>query len=671
MQKDATHPLESPETDPKVCASIAVGNELCKSPFRRAYACSISVCWITTIKFRAGEHGEKIMSVRINFLLTTSLATAFCAHTATAATTLDDILVTATRTAQSISNVTGAVTVITREQIEQRQAQSLPELLRHETGMDITSQGGFGKLSAMFIRGTEPEHVLVLIDGVRVGSITAGTNPFEYLPVDQIERIEIVRGPRSSLYGSDAIGGVIQIFTRGGKNQTDRASISVGGGSDNTWKTNGDFSLRFGDSWLGASGSYFATDGINACKGSLSGGCFTVEPDDDGFINRSGSLRAGHSFGERADIEFSSLYATGYTEFDGSFQNQTRFREWAPSLRAHVQASKAWNLKFNAGFSRDDQDNFLHGTFRSFFDSERRSASLQSDYTIGKDHLVTVGYDYLDDQVASTTLFDVKSRENKGVFAQYQIALAAHRLTASGRRDDNEQFGSHATGNLGWKWLPSERYSVFAAWGSAFRAPSFNDLYFPGFSNPNLEPEQSRSYEIGVDAKAGVWRGSVNVYKNEIDDLIELDGSFRPANIANAEIVGIEIINSVALDAWDFALNYSYTDPRNRVPGANFDKILLRRARQSVSLTISHRWNRLDLGLLARAQGRRFNNPANTTELPGYATADIVAGFSITDEWKIEAKVTNVFDKDYETVRFYSEAPRSYFASVVYKPTLR
>ncbi len=608
------------------------------------------------------------MSIRLHQSIAACLTiAALHLPVAASAAELGEVLVTATRTPQSIENVIGSVSVITREQIEQRQAQSLPELLRTEAGLDITAQGGLGKLTSMFIRGTEPEHVLVLVDGVRIGSVSAGTTPFEYLPVDQIERIEIVRGPRSSLYGSDAIGGVIQIFTRGGK---DHASASIGGGSQKSWRANGDFSMRFGESWLGVSGTYYTTDGINACKGSLSGGCFTIEPDNDGFINRSGSIRAGHAWGERADIELSSLYATGYTEFDGSFQNQTKFREWTPSLRAQVKASDAWDFKFNAGFSRDDQDNFNRGTFVGFFNTERQSASLQSDYTIGSDHIVTVGYDYLNDEIASSTAFNVKSRDNQGVFAQYQVALSTHRLSASARQDDNEQFGTHTTGNLGWKWLVDDRFSVFAAWGSAFRAPSFNDLYYPGFSNPNLEPEESRSYEVGANASAGIWKGSLSVYKNDIDNLIELDGSFRPANVAKAEIRGVEATGGLVVDAWDIALSYSYTDPRNQVSGSNFDKVLIRRARQSASLNVAHAWNRTRLGMIGRAQGRRFNNAANTSSLPGYATVDIVGEFSITDELTIEAKVTNVFDKEYETVRFYSEAPRSYFATVKYQPKL-
>jgi vitamin B12 transporter len=599
------------------------------------------------------------------FSLCTALAVAAHSPVSIAADAEDQVVVTATRTRQSLENVIGSVTVITREEIEQQQGRSVQDVLRQQVGFDLTSQGGFGKLTALFIRGTEPEHVLVLVDGVRIGSITAGTNPFEYIPLEQIERIEIVRGPRSSLYGSDAIGGVIHIFTRGGG---DRASLTIGGGSQGTSRETGELSMNFGGTWFAVSGTHFKSDGFNACKGSNSGGCFTIEPDKDGFRNVSGSARVGQSWGEIADVELGALYSKGHNEYDGSFANQTDFREFTPSFRGHVELFDIWDLTATAGFSRDDQDNFKDGRFSSYFNSERRSASLQSDLAFSDLHILTLGYDYLDDQVASTTLFDVKTRDNQGVFAQYQAGLGSHRLSASGRRDDNEQFGTNTTGNAGWKWLATEHASLMATVGTAFRAPSFNDLYYPGFSNPNLEPEESRSYEVGVEGQDDVWHGTLNLYQNEIDDLIELDGSFRPANVAKARIRGAELTNSFSAAGWDLSLGYSYTDPRNRTPGINFDKVLLRRARHSGSVEVAYGWSQARAGVIVRGQGPRFNNSANTSELPGYVTADLTGEYHLTKQLKFEAKLGNILDKSYETVRFYNEAPRTLFISIKYQP---
>lgn len=598
--------------------------------------------------------------------LSATLFSAFNARAETLSTgAASPVVVTATRTAQPLDAVIGSVSVITREEIDQQQHLSLQQLLRQQAGLDLTSQGGLGKLTSLFIRGTEPEHVLVLIDGVRIGSITAGTNPFEYLPLEQIERIEIVRGPRSSLYGADAIGGVIQIFTRGGG---DQASITVGGGSHGTTRDSASFSLREGDTWLSLNGSYLYSDGINACRGSVSGGCFTIEPDKDGFVNRAGSARVGHQWSDVAKLEGSVVYSSGFTEFDGGFTNQTRFREFVPTIRAELRPIEQLRLTASAGVSRDDQDNFKDGRTVGYFNSERRNASLQADIEIGSLLIVTGGYDYLDDQVASSTLFDVTTRDNAGIFGQVQLALGSHRVSASARQDDNEQFGSHSTSNAGWKWLINDYVSPYAAWGTAFRAPSFNDLYYPGFSNPLLKPEESQSYEVGVQGQASVWHGSLSIYRNEIDQLIELDSTFTPANVAEADIRGIEMASGVTIRGWDVDATYSYTDPRNRVAGPHYDKVLLRRARKSATLVIAHQWASARIAVTGRAQGQRFNNGANTSELAGYATADLTGEYWLTKQVKFAAKISNVFDKSYETVRFYHEAPRTLFFSIEYRP---
>jgi len=588
--------------------------------------------------------------------------TAFAAKTDTS---LSEVVVTATRTPEDIENVIGSVTVITREQIERRQILSLPDLLREEAGLDLTSQGGLGKLTALYVRGTKPEHVLVLIDGVRVGSVTAGTSPFEYLPIEQIERIEIVRGPRSSLYGSDAIGGVIQIFTRGAGNS---GSISAGAGSRSTEKLAGNFRTTWGDAWMTASGTRLVTDGFNACKGSLTGGCFTIEPDDDGYRNSSGSLRAGYKWGELADADIGALYSSGHNEFDGSFTNETDFREFVPSLHAHVKPSQKLDMTLDAGVNGDDQTQRLNGNYIGFFSTARRSVSLQSDLKMTSQQTLTLGADYLNDLVESDTVFNVDTRDDKGLFAQYQLGVDRHRIIASARHDDNQQFGSHNTGNLGWKWSLNNIVDIQAGWGSAFRAPSFNDLYYPGFSNPNLLPEQSRSMEVGVSGHMPQWQWTLNAYQNDIDQLIELDNSFQPANIGKARIIGIELSDTYTFSRWDLTTSYSYTEPRNRVPGPNYDNVLLRRARHSGLLRVSYAVQGLRIASVIHAQGRRYNNAANTSALGSYVTADLLAEYAVSREWKIQGKLSNALNRQYETVYLYNEAPRMLFISVQYSP---
>ncbi|HEY5806524.1 MAG TPA: TonB-dependent receptor [Povalibacter sp.] len=589
--------------------------------------------------------------------------------------TVDDIIVTAARIAQPESDVIGSVTVITREDIQRRQVQSVQDLLRGETGISIANNGGLGKLSSMFVRGTEADQVLVLVNGIRVGSATAGTTRIEYIPVDQIERIEIVRGPRSSLYGADAIGGVIQIFTR----QTEGPAVSVGGGSHNTYSASGSFGMKGEQSWLSVAGNYIESEGFNSCRDSsngvfFTGGCFTDEPDADGFRNASGSLRTGYRWGERADIEASALYASGHSEYDGDFGNETDFVESVYALKGHVAPSEKWNLTMLVGTSRDDADDFANGDYVGTFETERRNASLQSDWSLASNQVLTLGVDYLDDRVDSTTDYDETSRDNTGVFGQYQFRLGAHEVLASARTDDNEQFGDHTTGSLGWKWFVNDAFAVHAGWGSAFLAPSFNDLYYPfGNGNPDLRPEESDSFEAGASGTVAQVTWSATAFQTQIDDMIvyvydPVAQAGQPQNINEARIRGLELEARTRYENWSFGLGYTGLDPRHRGAGANYDNILPRRARQAGRVEVAFDTGNVSIGTTINLVGSRYDDVANTRKLDSYSLVDLIGQYSFGTGWSVQAKVANAFDEDYETASFYYQDGRSYFVTLQYQP---
>jgi len=580
----------------------------------------------------------------------------------------DQVIVTATRVSQPTEQIIGAVTILTREDIEQRQPQSMQELLRNETGIDITTTGGLGKISTTFIRGTESEHVLVLIDGVRAGSVTAGFTALEFLPVDQIERVEIVRGPRSSLYGSDAIGGVIQIFTRKGG---DLATARIGGGTEDTFQGSGSLHLDIDDTSLSASISKQSTQGFNACNGSsaLSQGCFTEEPDRDGFSSTSGSLNVTHRAGA-LELELGALFAEGHTEYDGSYQNETDFRQFAPHFKAAVTPTDNWRISLLAGSTHDDQDYMHDGDPRSTYNTERRNASLQSDLSLSSNQIITLGADFLDDTIDSTDSFTSNSRDNGGVFAEYQIGIATHRFTLSGRHDENQQFGSHNTGNVGWKWQIVPSLHIMAGYGSAFRAPSFNDLYSPFGGNPNLLPESSDSYEVGIGGDIGkTWTWGINAYQTDIKDLIELNASYEPENTAKAKIKGVEVETAATFGNTSVAASYSYVDPRNNTPGPNYDNILQRRAQHSGRLQVAQQLGPVRLSSIVRMQSSRYNDAANTPnrELGEYTTVDVLGEYAVTERWQIDVKLTNILDKQYSTVYWYNEQGFAFLGSVQYR----
>lgn len=582
------------------------------------------------------------------------------------------IVVTATRVEQPVSEIIGTVSVITRKDIEQRGVHSLQDLLRGQTGLGVTNAGGFGKLSNIFLRGADAEQVLVLVDGVRVGSATSGTTAFEYLPVEQIERIEIIRGPRSSLYGSDAIGGVIQIFTR----RSSAPSFSVGVGSHETRTATASFGAANERAWLNVSGNRIESEGYNSCLGAPfppGGGCFTYEPDRDGYRNTSGSLRTGYKFG-RAEVEATALYATGASEYDGSFGNETDFTERVLTLRGRVQPSDRWSVSLLVGSSRDDQDNFFNDpvtddprVFASRFNSERRHASLQADWSVASTQALTFGVDYLDDRVDSTFDFEARARDNLGAFAQYQATYGPHRISASVRHDHNEQFGGHETGSLGWKWSFGEQWAFSAAWGSAFGAPTFNDLYFPGSSNPDLDPETSRSYEAALSWTGRSATVSLAAFETHIDDLIVYVSSLSaPINLNRSRIRGLELDAVASFGDWTLIAGYAALDPRNRSPGVQFDNILPRRARHSGHVELSRGFGPLDARVRVTAEGSRYDDVANVNRLGSYAVVDLIVDYRIAPQWTLQGKLGNALDREYRTVRWYNQEDRTVFVSLRY-----
>jgi vitamin B12 transporter len=589
----------------------------------------------------------------------------------------ETIVVTATRTARTVDDTLAAVTVLTRADIERSQAQSLIDLLRGLPGLSLANNGGIGKNTSVFLRGTESDHVLVLIDGIKIGSATTGQAAFQDLPLEEIERIEIVRGPRSSLYGSEAIGGVIQIFTRRGGGAP-KPRLAVGAGRYKTHNAAAGLSGGGERAWFDISADRIHTGGFNACNGP--GGCFTIEPDDDGYRRTAGSLRAGYRLAGGTELDFHLLRAAADNEYDGSFVNESKPVQQVAGARLRFTPAPAWQASLTAGRSRDESDNYKDGAFKSRFDTRRDTISLQNDFTLGARSLLTAGLDYQNDEVLSTTAYRVTTRDNKGVFTQYQTSLGeGHDLQASLRADRNEQFGRHTTGGLAWGWRlggAGGGTRLTLSYGTAFKAPTFNELYFPGYGNPNLRPEKARSTELAASGSFGRASGSantrwsLNAFQTEIDDLIAFDASlFAPANIDRARIRGVEAGLTGVISGFDLRAGLTWLDPENRAPGANFGKVLPRRARQAFRLDLDRAFgSAARLGATLVAEGRRYDDLANTRAMGGYATLDLRAEYALAPAWRLQARLENAFDKKYETAAFYNQPGRGLYVTVRYQP---
>ena len=602
-------------------------------------------------------------------------ASAFAGTTADT-TDLDEIVVTGTRTEVLVQDSLLPVEVIDRDEIRRSQAGSLQDLLKGRAGIGFTNQGGLGKLTSLNIRGTESDHVLVLVDGIRIGSATAGLAMFHDLPIEQIDRVEIVRGPRSSLYGSEAIGGVIQVFTvRGGKGL--QKHLRLGGGSNNLREASAGFGYRGERGWVGAQAAYQQTDGINACRGSgtLFQGCFTDEPDDDGYRNLSVTLRGGLNLTDTLSVEGHFLNADAFNEFDGSIYGGNEADNLQQVLGGKLDWKAADRIKVSAQLGRaaDQSDNYFANhatgtrTFVSTFDTRRDTASAQGDFGFGEAQLFSAGADWQRDEVTSTTAFAVDSRDNTGVFVEYQGKFAAHQLQASVRNDDNEQFGNHVTGGLGWGMGLGKGVKLSANYGTGFKAPTFNDLYFPYSSNPDLLPEQSKSLNLGVAQYAQDWNWSFNVYETRIEDLIALDAFWTPGNIEEARIRGAELTGAMSLAGWDLSAQISHTDPRNRTSGAHHGNLLPRRARDTARIDVDRRFGDFRIGLTGNGGSHRFDNAANTQRLSGYGTLDLRLEYALHRDWTLQARASNVFDRDYETIAWYKQPGREYGLSVRYQ----
>ena len=605
------------------------------------------------------------------------------AASAQSATDLDQVVVTATRTETPVADSLFPVQVIDRDEIERSQARNLPDLLRGRAGIDFGNQGGAGKISTLFLRGTESDQVLVLVDGVRMGSVSAGLFSFQDLPVDQIDHIEIVRGPRSSLYGSEAVGGVIQIFTRRDEGAfTPR--FRVGTGSNDLREASAGIGGSGVRGWFGADVAWQRTDGINACRGrgpdpsipfDFGAGCFVDEPDRDGYRNASLGLRGGTDLGETLKLEAHALRAEAFNEFDGSVfgGNEADNVQQALSAKLAWTPSRSVALTAQVGRSDDDSDNTFNDhagtrTHVGHFDTYRYTASLQGDFSLAEGQSLSAGADWQRDRIDSDTAFDVTGRDNTGVYLEYLGAFGAHRLQASVRNDDNEQFGSHATGSLGWGMDFGDGFKLTASVGTAFKAPTFNDLYYPFFGNPGLKPETSRSANIGISRRARDWSWTLDAYETRIDDLISYDSSiFLPNNIDKARIRGVEFTVDATVGGWDLGAQLSHADPRSE-SGSTDGNLLARRARNTGRIDLDRAFGAFRFGATLNASGARYDDAANSVRLGGFATTDLRFEYAFDKDWTLQARASNVFDRHYETVAWYNQPGREFGLSLRYAP---
>lgn len=613
--------------------------------------------------------------------LALSLASAFPTLSMAAvedAIELNPVVVTATRMPETAEQTLASVTVIERDEIERRQSRTMTEVLRGLPGVAISQSGGPGQPTSVFLRGTESDHTLVLIDGVKVGSATLGTTPWQNIPVERIERIEIVRGPRSSLYGSEAIGGVIQIFTRKGAGKRDRAGeplqarVVAGAGSHGSVEGHLGLTGATERAWLDAGIGFERSEGLNACNGEPNvGGCFVDQPDRDGYRNENASLRAGYRFSDRLEADVHFLRSASDLDYDGDAfaGNASKGLLQVAGINLSWRVMQNWSTKLSLARSWDDHSVYFDDAEINYFDTRRDSLSWLNQFRLMDGHQLGLGLDYQHDRISTEPRYDIDSRHNLGFFGEYLGRFGPQDLHLSLRHDDNQQFGGHTTGSVGWGYSLGNGLRLTASWGTAYKAPTFNELYYPGFGNPDLEPETASSAELGLNGPHPWGDWGVSLYQTDVDDLIAFDATtFAPANLDSARIRGVELWTTARVIGWDLDANLTLLDPRNTSNDANDGNLLARRPEQTFRLDADRRFGRIGVGGTLSYSGRRYDDFANQTRLDGFVLFDLRAEYAFSRSLLLQGRIENLFDEHYETAAYYNQPGRSVFVTLRYAP---
>ena len=588
------------------------------------------------------------------------------------------IVVTSSRAAETVDETMAPVTIIDREEIDRSGVKSVDELLTRVPGLIVTHNGGRGAASSIFLRGTSSRHVLILIDGVKIGSATLGTASLNHLPLSVVEKIEVVRGPRSSLYGSEAIGGVIQVFTRRAK-QAFSGNLTVSAGSHDTYEVDAGFSDSNSRNWYSVNMSSLDTEGFNVCNGKSSS-CRVrnlnfpdnYEPadlDKDGYRNRSLNFSAGGHLTERIDLTGGLTLSDNDTEFDGS-QNESDKRIRTLFLQGDWFINGGLKTSLTLSESLDEVETFNKGEFFSRFKTIREQASWISQWNL-ENHRMISGIDFIQDQIESSNNYSVRERDNTGYFASLRSSFKTLDMELSVRLDDNEQYGEKTTGSaalgrdlpLGWR--------LTGSYGTAFKAPTFNDLYWPGSESPDLIPEESSSTEIGIIYSRQSTRVSFHAYRTKIENLIAWaptsGGPWKPGNVDKAKISGLEIEFQTTINTVNLNGSFTLQEPLND-SGINRNRQLRRRAKQLAFLDISQNFNPWKLGLSLHYRGKSYDDAANTNLVNGFGRVDTRLARLFQQDWNLELKINNLFDKDYETVRGYHQDGRNFLITLRYSP---
>jgi len=583
--------------------------------------------------------------------------------------TLDEIVVTATRIPTPAREVLTDITVLTAHQILQSGATSLAELLATVPGVEVTVNGGLGGNQNVRVRGSSANHFLVLIDGQRLGSATTGATALEHLPLHAIERVELVRAPASNLYGMDAVGGVMQVFT---KQAGSGASVEAGIGAYGYRKTSADIVTRQGSWRMALSLGHAENDGFSSASPRARWGAY--DPDRDAYRNNSGKVGFGYAWRD-GDLSVDVMHVDARTEFDDANPG----RDYSDQILASrsLRLKQSWGpgiqSTLHLGSSEDTLATMSGNSSR--FKTSQQQMSLENVLRLGRGDLL-LGAEHLRQEVESTSNFTQAAREVKSLFAGYGMKMDLHTMQFNLRHDDNSQFGSKTTGGLGYGYQLRPGLRVLMTGATAFKAPTFNDLYFPftdfggGWSyagNPNLKSERARNLEVGIALNDATREIRATLYRQRVSDLILASSGVAadaPVNVGSAEIDGLEMF--VRKQSGPLALELGMTW-QNAI-NAETRKDLTYRANQFGYLKSTLQQGRTVWAAEVRFEGSRFDDTDNTRKVSGYGVLNLSMTHELARDWQLRMRMDNALDKAYEQVYGFNTPSRSVFATLRYAP---
>jgi vitamin B12 transporter len=582
---------------------------------------------------------------------------------------LGEVVVTASKLAEPEKEATSSVVVITREDIERANAEFIPDILKRRADVNVVQTGGMGSSADIFLRGASPDQTIIMIDGVKVKGTTSGGFDFSGIPVDDIERIEIVKGPQSTMYGSEAMGGVINIITGKGEGGL-KADISYEYGSYNT--SNPAVSISGGSEAFNyrLSASYFKTDGISAAKDGT---------ENDGYENMSFSGKLGLRFRD-VDLEFSGMYYEDERDLDGydyssssvvDDLNYVQTREhYIFSGKGAFYVSDVWEQVLTVSTTSESIESEDPDTQGNNWDiiSDINAIEWRHNYYESRDYTITAGAEYRTESGEYKDVYDSydKSVENRAAYLNNKLKRGRLTFNAGLRHDEHQTFGSATTYRVGVvEDVTENNMRVRASYATGFKAPDLNDIAYPGAGNPDLNPEKCTSWEVGADQD---YSRNLSLYvtyfEQEYEDLIDWaplpSGQWAPQNVSKAEVKGVETGFTYRLTE---SLNLSAAYTNLKTEDKETGRRLERRPENKVNVSLGYTGAKFSFLADYLYVGDRYDQGING-DLDSYELVNLSASMNFWESFGLFGRVENLLGEDYEEAGGFGTPGTSYYGGI-------